>query len=273
MPPPLPQPPATRAKEEDGKKGENEMKKAVHAIDWIISNLSDNALDIPQRRMTTRRKRRRHNDNDTTINYSKKGNESNHDNDHSSPQERIISAAPPGLERQYGELLSLLRGGLLGIGSNGAISSDEIVRGHYSNSKSKRNVAALLMGSHGNGKSLVLERCLSSLLDSYRSATTTRKRRKKEDEKNAGNNDDGSKETAEVVPPFRVVRLNGVLIRGDDVGGAVLEIVKCLSEIATTSHQQKRMKKTKEEHDLRFRTKSGFASNLSLLDETLRITA
>jgi hypothetical protein len=98
----------------------------------------------------------------------------------------------------------------------------------------KSNVAALVMGKRGTGKTLVVEHAIQSLLEQN---------------------------------TFRVVKINGLLIRGDDVSFAVREIIRQLSDMAMSQPQNV----TKKRMDLlRLRT-SSFTSNLALLDEVLRM--
>ena len=94
----------------------------------------------------------------------------------------------------------------------------------------KTNVAAFVMGSRGSGKSRLVENCLSRM--------------------------DRSK--------FRTLRLNGLVVRGNDVAFAVNELVRQLSELAFLDTGQRdtallRLKRT------------SFTSNLSLLDEVFKL--
>ena len=145
-------------------------------------------------------------DNEPVISRKRKstviGNDNDNDNDNGS-QHEASTDAPVGLEHQYNELYSLLEKGLIGV------EEDRIIK--------KTNVSALLMGARGQGKSLVLERCLSSL---RRAAVHKSKGRK---------DGDNAK--------FRVVNLNGILLRGQNVTVVVQEIVSQLCEIvAEESH-------------------------------------
>jgi Cdc6-like AAA superfamily ATPase len=95
----------------------------------------------------------------------------------------------------------------------------------------KNNAAAFVMGSRGCGKSRLVENCLARM--------------------------DQSK--------FHTLRLNGLVIRGNDVGFAVNELVRQLSELAvlhdgeTGTNDLVRLKRTT------------FTSNLALLDEMLHL--
>jgi Cdc6-like AAA superfamily ATPase len=89
----------------------------------------------------------------------------------------LINAIPVGKEEQFRALHRLLNQGL--IGAKGVGNMTEL-----------RNVSSLLFGPRGSGKSLVLDACISALQQN--------------------NNVDGK-------PRFRVVRLNGIAIKGHDV--------------------------------------------------------
>lgn len=175
--------------------------------------------------------------------------------------------APPGLEAQYSELRRLLSRGLVGSGGDAGGSGG-----------AKRSVAALLMGPRGCGKGLVLEAVLADL-----------------------KGDGGAGERQRF---FRIVRLNGLLLRGDDAGAAVWEIVRQLSEVAVAEARHRRRGEagaaaggesgrrgggggggggedsadgdggggggTSIASDLLRIRRTSFNSNLSLLDETLR---
>jgi len=111
--------------------------------------------------------------------------------------------APVGLESQYHELYLLLEKGLIGVVDYNTTTKCARLK--------KTNVAALLMGPRGEGKSLVLERCLLAL------------EQRAHDEQAAAIG--GAR--------FRVVRLNGILLRGENVAIVVQEIVRQLCEIVT----------------------------------------
>ena len=178
------------------------------------------------------------------------------------------TAAPPELEKQYRELFGTLSRGLIG-GDSGSHRIHGGGRDH-SGAEAPRNVSAVLMGPKGNGKSLVLERALAEIRRIGGGVE--------------GDEGKGGVKTSRGTSLFRIVRLNGLLVRGDDVGGIVREIVRQLSEIAEREHilRRKRLRVQKdldEDRDddgtissklLRLRH-SSFTSNLSLLDETLRI--
>jgi len=129
---------------------------------------------------------------------------------------------PPGLESQYGELRRLLHRGLIG-------TSDE-------EGGDKRNVSALLMGPRGCGKSLVLERVLNDLRFVGGKPSIADGA---ESDAGGGGGDDDEDDGDDHDPHhygmgrfFRIVRLNGLLLRGDDVGAAVREMVRQLSDVA-----------------------------------------
>lgn len=142
----------------------------IAGIDAIIRNLGDNAPALTCRQHN--RKRCRHN-----LLQSQVSNDSTAD-------EGSFQFAPLGLEQEFKELYQLLEKGLI----------------------DKTNVSALLMGSRGEGKSLVLDRCLMALQHH-------------------------SKKIEQV--GFRVVRLNGILLKGQNVSIVVSEIVNQLCEIVS----------------------------------------
>ncbi len=198
----------------------------LRQVDAVIRNLGDNTS------LTRRCKRKRkRGDNVLTCN------------------------APVGLEKQYEELHSLLKQGLIGVESNN--NNNSAIR--------KQNVSSVLMGPRGHGKSLVLDRCLSSLRQGYTDSK------------------------------FRVVRLNGILLAGHNVTIVVREIVRQLSEIVTDEENQNLGRKSafidtnsnaitmreklhemflatkrNEAYDLRTR-RTTFHQSLALLDEALQI--
>jgi Cdc6-like AAA superfamily ATPase len=101
--------------------------------------------------------------------------------------------------------------------------------------------AALIMGMRGSGKTLLVEHTIDSLAaEQY----------------------------------FRVVRLNGLVIRGDDVGFCVKEIIRQLSDIAMMEMTKDNVlspgREKKMSGLLRLRN-SSFTSNLAALDEALRM--
>ena len=95
------------------------------------------------------------------------------------------------------------------------------------------NVATFLVGSRGSGKSRLIENCLQSF------------------------------ETQKV----RIVRINGLVLKGEDVGVVVREIIRQLSDIAFAETKRGEDDK-KYDVLLRLRTTS-FSSCLSFLDEIL----
>jgi Cdc6-like AAA superfamily ATPase len=94
----------------------------------------------------------------------------------------------------------------------------------------KTNSAAFIMGGRGSGKSRLVENCLARM--------------------------DQSK--------FRVLRLNGLVIRGNDVGFAVHELVRQLSVMGFSETGHK-------DNDLLRLKKTSFTSDISLLDEAFRL--
>ena len=112
-------------------------------------------------------------------------------------------------------------------------------RGLMPTNNEKRNVCALLMGPRGHGKTLVLEQCLSEL---------------------------------QCRSKFRIVRLNGLLLRGHDVTVVVKEILRQLTEMASSQGNTgtSSVRSKKEAVALRSR-QSSFLSSLLLLEEVLRL--
>ena len=194
------------------------------------------------------------------------------------------STAPTGWESQYEELLSLLKQGLLGYNEDKPIDESPSCT-RRGNEPVQTNISAVLMGPRGQGKSFILERCLTDL--------STLARTLKQ-------NDDDDKLNAQ--PAFRVVRLNGLLYAGDNAVACIREIARQIGEMvgskrhyADDGSARKRMKledtlnndetcKSRDEitstpdngdDDINessyFTTRrSGFNSNLSLLDDALR---
>ncbi len=284
---------------------QNQLQEILHLLDNAIFNLSDSTRsdgfpssssfqndnscddntdsssdddngdeDDDKVTLSTSKKRRRHNNNSNNNNNKKNANEVYN---HGSTRSMLI-----GLERQYNELYSLLKRGLLGHDENTNTSSnndkDQNNDTNTMTNTKKRNVSALLLGPRGLGKSLVLEKCINSLFHENKGV------------KNNDNDDDGRLSRV----PFRVIRLNGILLRGHDVNITVREIVRQLSEIAskesferrqldnTDKHNQQEQQEQqeqlqfklyklleKESFDLRTR-KTTFNNALSILDEALQ---
>eukprot|EP00977_Amphora_coffeiformis_P008632 scaffold1953_cov176-Amphora_coffeaeformis.AAC.50 len=86
----------------------------------------------------------------------------------------------------------------------------------------RKNASAFLQGARGTGKSLVLELVLQALMQELQQ---TGKR------------------------PFRIVRLNGILVPGSQVALCVQEILRQLTEMAYQEHQQQQQVPSEEEHD------------------------
>ena len=180
--------------------------------------------------------------------------------------EKCDLTSPIGLENQYNELYALLRHGLLGYSSTSPNSntSTSSTRSISSTSKrydeknatnttsnggkvvgEKQNVSALLLGPRGQGKSLVLEKCITSLIEESKLKL---KHQQKDINDDIGRGKDEYRYSDSV--PFRVIRLNGIALRGHDVNVTVREIVRQLSEIASRESYErlcakKKKKKTK----------------------------
>ena len=126
-------------------------------------------------------------------------------------------------------------------------------------SQGQSNVSAFLVGPRGCGKSLVVERCLSSI------------------------------ETGTAASKFRVVRLNGMLLAGNDVAFVIKEIVRQLStmtleetklsrEVDFTPQEQQQPQQQQQQQQpnglmerfLSFRN-STFDAHMAWLDEVLRL--
>ncbi|KAG7364788.1 AAA ATPase domain containing protein [Nitzschia inconspicua] len=187
------------------------------------------------------------------------------------PEETIVEEsilrrfAPPGLEEQFQQLYSILYSNLH-IPQEGETIRMETV---------SSSTAAILMGTKGSGKSLLLERCLAACQEQL-------------------------KQPKQAL--CRQVSINGILCRGQDVGAVVYEIIRQLSEIAfygdtnetleTTEtamtlsdtpadddnndhdqeelERQRRKRLKRDKHLLRLR-KSAFTSNVALLESTLKM--
>lgn len=199
----------------------------LKAIDCVIRNLGDNP-PLP-------RKRKIDHVADTTTNPD------------------LTNVIPVGKEEQFHSLYQVLQQGL--IGADGVGSKKEL-----------RNVSSLLFGPRGSGKSLVLNACISALL-------------------NQNNHVDGK-------PRFRVVRLNGIAIKGHDVTVVLREICKQLLEQAlaqSNSHTKEKLSNSnqssaneekiiqaklhdimeKETHAFRMR-QTTFNNTMALVDEALQ---
>ena len=204
----------------------------------------------------------------------------------------ISGNAPIGWKQQYNELFTLLRTGLLGFRYGGVENSSKRYEQGFK-PDGQTNVSAVLMGPRGQGKSFILERCLSDL-----SVLAGELQRKK------CVDGGGAREPV----AFRVVRLNGLLYAGQNAVACVREIARQIGEMAgeTQTKQISRVSSEKKrklnqgcttadraatasnelaeqdgspsmnDHDtpkkaLNFSTRrSGFTSNISLLDEALQ---
>ena len=74
--------------------------------------------------------------------------------------------------------------------------------------KHQKNASAFLQGARGSGKSILLEQCLKAFYDELKYAPQQNR------------------------PPFRIVRLNGILVPGTNVSLVLTEILRQLSEAA-----------------------------------------
>jgi Cdc6-like AAA superfamily ATPase len=211
------------------------VSNARNQIDSLIRNLGDN---VHYRSLNKIYKRKRKRETPGTSRTT------------SSLDERDI---PPGLELPYRQLFHLLHGGLIGIEKdhdNGSVgNSTDSVSTSTSDGTDKHNVCALLLGPHGSGKTLVLERCLKELSNCNTATSYSNG--------NVNVNSQGGGGTTPMENPqqqcnnlrsFRVVRLNGTLFRGRDVLDVVREIVRQLSEHAAQEAFY-RMKQQNQRHD------------------------
>lgn len=208
--------------------------------------------------------------------------------DNASDEINLTEKAPVGWKQQYNELFALLRTGLLGFRYDDAIESHE-----PDNERGRQtNVSAILMGPRGQGKSFILERCLSDL-----SVLAGQLKKKK-----------CVDERANERAAFRVVRLNGLLYAGQNAVACAREIARQIGEMAgetknvkqsygvcSSSSSKKKLKlndglakkrsdglavegESPNNNDNESPTKafnfttrrSGFTSNIALLDEALQ---
>ena len=189
------------------------LPRMIASIDDVIRNLSDiSNIEYMENERNQAHKRKIGEITDTST--VKQPNDQLHQGGIAEQKsDNILLNSPPGLEAQYLKLCNLLRTGLLGIECNSQ------------NNGRKHNVFALLMGPRGHGKSLVLERCIATL---QREAGASKGRTKND---RRGKNLENQSERQNSLL-CRIVRLNGTLLRGNNVGLAVKEIVRQLSEIA-----------------------------------------
>eukprot|EP01083_Nonionella_stella_P221782 792029_1 len=173
-------------------------RKILREVDLVIRNFGDNA---------PRRKRRRKRDLAEISSIE------------SLSTTVRSSSAPIGLEQQYDELYKILREGLVGEHSEPDIGANTTSVSPPVKPRGKKNVSALLLGGRGQGKSLVLDRCLENLRQENGSTSK-----------------------------FRVVRINGVLL-GRDVSVAVRTIVRQLSEIVAEETLQSQIKNATDEFE------------------------
>lgn len=192
-------------------------------------------------------------------------------NNNATIEESLIERySPPGLEEPFKQLHSIIAPSL--VRSN--IDEDDVNDGMLSTGMThsvSSSSAAILMGTKGSGKSLLLERVLAACEEQQRHRGGAR---------------------------YRMVSINGIICRGQDVATVVYEIVRQLSDIAfqstststrttdgtagnndtrnecdevtaQTEYVRRKRQKT-DKHLLRLR-KSAFTSNLALLESTLQI--
>ena len=195
-----------------------DMTRLIRGIDLVIRNLADNAPAL------TRRKRhiseiQQHDDNTG----NKRGAISN--------SEFEYNYAPVGLQQQYTELYHLLEKCLVGIQHEASTSN-----GGSAHILKKTNVSALLMGARGQGKSLVLERCLMALKQKQRKLANETS---SESTTHIANNTTTCTNKDNNIG-FRVVRLNGILLKGQNVTVVVQEIVSQLCEIVAREDSTKK---------------------------------
>ena len=167
--------------------------------------------------------------------------------------------APLGLEDQFRQLYSIINSSLHRPSKSTMPSSSFL-------DPISSSAAAILLGKRGSGKSLLLERVLLACRRQQRCSSNAL---------------------------YRVVTVNGIVCRGQDVSSVVYEIIRQLSEIAYHNYDdadadsdkddnnEKNEKEIEEVRDNRKRQKtdksmlrlrkSTFTSNLALLDSTLEI--
>ena len=191
--------------------------------------------------------------------------------------------APPGLETQFKQLYTIIFPSLYRAPTTtrnhdtDTNNSTQHLSSLSSSSTISSSSAAILMGTKGSGKSLLLDRVLAACQEQQQQFFNC----------NSGTGGPDAGETA-VVPLYRMVTINGIVCRGQDVSSVVYEIIRQLSEIAFQStsnnnnnnnnnddndqqQQRRRRKRQKmDKHMLRLR-KSAFTSNLALLESTLEI--
>jgi len=207
----------------------------VSHIDLVVSNLSDgfcgggDAAPITSSAATVSASGRKRHRAGTNSDTSSAGHQTS---------AATQAPPPPGLESQYGELRRLLHRGLIG-------TSDE-------EGGDKRNVSALLMGPRGCGKSLVLERVLNDL----------RRAGGESDDDNSDDEDGRDHHHYGMGRFFRIVRLNGLLLRGDDVGAAVRDVVRQLSDVAVAEARYRQRVRRKRAAAKKLRSKGKTSTGL-----------
>ena len=191
------------------------MEEKVREIDLVIRNLGDNApIMVPSRKRKL---------SDDSSNAQDPGSGSGSG---SAFGQDSHSHAPVGLGKQFNELYSLLEKGLIGVQEDGKTK--------------KTNVSALLMGGRGQGKSLVLERCLLALREKAANIRIRAQRERNSLNANANANANVNEQIENAnTAHFRVVHLNGILLRGQNVTIVVQEIVGQLCEIVAEETHRK----------------------------------
>jgi len=253
----------------------SDVQNYINQIDAVIHDLGDQATSRNKRKFIQITP-----DEDKDVNHHKGTGVLS---TQLSPKEASLKMrGPVGLEQQYDQLLNLLKVGLIGENEGEAIKkrNGSEQKRNGSEQKRKRNVSALLIGPRGQGKTLVLDRCLKTL----ENISQDYESKKSKDGREGMKRLDKKQQV-----PFRVVRLNGILLGGHDANVTVKEIVHQLSEIASREsfERMKDMKEPeaqknpnksktnrmelllKESHNLRMR-RTTFNSSLALLDEALQ---
>ena len=187
---------------------------------------------------------------DNSYSFVYNNNDNNESSTMNDDDEPGLPYIGPDLKEDYVSLRNMLRKGLLGItddndddevisnnGDSPSTKDDDNVAGDSDNKDSnnpflpkiKSNVAAVLMGPRGHGKTLVLERCLASL---SRLAAKRKERimeqvmmKQQRQQQSSSSSQQQAAEEMYSQASFRVVRLNGLLFQGDSA-------VTCTREIA-----------------------------------------
>lgn len=189
------------------------IDERLHGLDAIIRGFSDTAPNLPPTK---------HNNSHDFWKKSSLSHDDHDDNRHDISLAEEPKVAPPSmamiaqqyaplhLQEQFEELYRVLHPALV-------------------DRRDKKNASAFLQGTRGSGKSLVLECCLKALSDEITALQQTVV---------AASAAAGSKAKATAVKrPFRIVRLNGVLVPGSHVTLCVQEILRQLTELAYRENQ------------------------------------